>query len=374
MNSMEENTKRRIRTNEPAIRNLLDTIGSLIDKKCIKRRYNYTNNITMLSNRIFLCLSETPSMSFANITDRYNELFDEPISKQKIEDTLDYFHLRNWRERKEVFVWIDQAIELLAAALNGSRRSLSKLQKQLTPFGSRSQKHPERCRIFYFRLYRQYPELYCFNKLDAFLNLNGREASELLDGILQSIDQKNNVEKLLREQQKQAACEIAGYKSKLQSLEESALRTNLQLTDLQDGFDSELETVKNIELTDFFSQLNSEKYGRILDQLLTANDGFATLAQNNYQLPIELNGVRIMVKKLIQFTRDCHIIPILQPGNLLKVKATDIEFYEYLGAPFPDENEEKLVRVISAGWLYQDKEIQISKPILQEVTNNAALE
>ena len=40
------------------------------------------------------------------------------------------------------------------------------------------------------------------------------------------------------------------------------------LQELQDEFDDQIEASKSKELAEFFSKLNSEKYGYILDELL----------------------------------------------------------------------------------------------------------
>ena len=46
--------------------------------------------------------------------------------------------------------------------------------------------------------------------------------------------------------------------------------------------------------------------------------------------------------------------------------AADIEFYKYEGSPFADPKEKKKVRVVSPGWVYKDKELQISRPKVKE--------
>jgi len=131
-------------------------------------------------------------------------------------------------------------------------------------------------------------------------------------------------------------------------------------------FKEQLEASKVKELADFFAMLNSEKYGCILDELLVVRKGVDALRKSNYELPIEINGLLIMVKKLVQFVRDSHIEPMMKIDSIKEVSACDIEFCNYEGSPF-DSDKTKKVRVISPGWVYKDKDLQISRPKVKEV-------
>ena len=149
-------------------------------------------------------------------------------------------------------------------------------------------------------------------------------------------------------------------------LEHSLERTDAMLQELQDEFDEKIEESRIKELTDFFSRLNSEKYGYLLDELLAVRKGIDRLKKENFELPVEINGLLIMVRKLIQFVRDSHIEPIMKVDSIKKVRVADVAFCNYEGTPFQDGNEEKTVRVISPGWVYKDKDLQISRPKIKE--------
>ncbi len=99
---------------------------------------------------------------------------------------------------------------------------------------------------------------------------------------------------------------------RVEQLENALERTTTMLQDLQDEFGEQLEGSKVKELAEFFARLNSEKYGCILDELLIVRKGVDKLRKSDYELPIEINGLLIMVKKLIQFVRDSHIEPIMK--------------------------------------------------------------
>lgn len=157
---------------------------------------------------------------------------------------------------------------------------------------------------------------------------------------------------------------------KLASLESALEQSDMLLRDLQSEFDERLEAVKLQEMTEFFGKLNSDKYGCILDELLMLRKGIDAVKKSGYVLPLEINGLLIMVRKLVQFLRDSHINPMLKPESLRIVKAGDVEFWNYEGTPFTCAEEEKQVKVISPGWIYSEKQVQISRPKVKEVVDN----
>ncbi len=162
----------------------------------------------------------------------------------------------------------------------------------------------------------------------------------------------------------------AAYKDKISQLEQTLNRSDMMLKDLQDEFDERLEESRVKELIDFFSRLNSEKYGCILDELLNVRRGVSQLKKQHYELPPEIGGLLIMTQKLTQFVRDSGINPIMKTQEVKVVKATDIDFCDYNGSPFKSKDERKKIKVISPGWVYSDKDIKIARPKVKEVTDD----
>ncbi|MDR2535485.1 MAG: hypothetical protein LBD29_05565 [Treponema sp.] len=153
--------------------------------------------------------------------------------------------------------------------------------------------------------------------------------------------------------------------------EKEILRLNEMLEEIQNEFEMRLEESKTQEITSFFQALNSEKYGYILDGLFSAKAGLEELRKQNYELPLEINGLTILVRKLIQFVKDSGINPVIRTGEDLTVTSHDIESYNYLGSPFVFEGEKKHVTVISPGWIYKEKDIHLSRPTIKEVTKES---
>ena len=155
---------------------------------------------------------------------------------------------------------------------------------------------------------------------------------------------------------------------KIELLENMLNRSDILLKDLQDEFDARIKQSHQDDLIEFFSRLNSEKYGCILDEVLNARNGVRQLRKKNIQLPPEIGGLFILIEKFAQFIRDSEINPIMKPGATQNMRLDEVESCDYEGSPFLNTTEVKRVKVLSPGWVYKNKDVQISRPRLKEVT------
>lgn len=160
------------------------------------------------------------------------------------------------------------------------------------------------------------------------------------------------------------------YERRLSKMEEILERNRMMLQDVQDEFDEQLQETKVQELTTFFAKLNSDKYGCILDSLLQVRKGVALLKKENFVLPPEVSGLFILIQKMTQFVIDNHINPIMKPDSIQEMTAQEAELCDYSGSPFTSSDAKKLIKVVSPGWLYKDKDIRIARPKIQEVVND----
>ena len=90
------------------------------------------------------------------------------------------------------------------------------------------------------------------------------------------------------------------------------------------------------------------------------------MRKRNYQLPMQINGLLMLVGHMIAFVQDSHIVPMMKINSKIQVTASDVEFCNYEGSPFINADETKTVTVVSPGWIYKDKELQISRPKVKE--------
>lgn len=156
---------------------------------------------------------------------------------------------------------------------------------------------------------------------------------------------------------------------RIEELERELERANIRIDDLEGDMDDHIRDAERTVLLDFFSKFNSEKYGSLLDQLLIMNGKIGKL-QKTVNLPPELNGIFITIKNMVKFIRDNSLEPVAIPHSRHKVKLSDMDFWDYDGTPFANEEEEKEIEVISPGWKHIKLEMQISRPKVKEVMLN----
>ena len=100
---------------------------------------------------------------------------------------------------------------------------------------------------------------------------------------------------------------------------------------------------------------------------MSARNGVRQLRKEKVQLQPEIGGLFILIERLAQFIRDSEINPIMKPGSVKDVRLNEVESCDYEGSPFLDTAEVKRVKVLSPGWVYKNKDVQISRPRLKEV-------
>lgn len=343
-------------------------------KKCIEgihegmlrkiRRGGQINEEIIKENRIFSILCNDIDLEPRRCAKIMNEKYGYDLSGNDVIQIFRNQKLSNRMERKEIFQWAEEISASFSLAVEGDQEGYKKL------FNKGGIKHRTKERIAAIMIYEKHPEIDAFDDSDNLQHLGNALARYFFYDISDSIAMVygfplyRDAKKKTEDNKNQLTYEQA--LQRIDHLENMLERTNTMLQDLQEEFEQELEASKVKELAEFFAKLNSEKYGCILDELLVIRKGVDQLRKSNYELPIEINGLLIMVKKLIQFVRDSHIEPMMKINSIREVIAADVEFFNYEGSPFITAEEKKTVKVISPGWVYKDKELQISRPKVRE--------
>lgn len=330
-------------------------------------------NRFVLGNQLISLLCLHPEAGPTELSRYMYEKYAFEVSPDEVISELRGIRLANPEERKPLFRWLQTIVEEFGEALCGDQTEFNSYlkNKKSLPLetGSKRREHERILLQGIFTL---------LNGIDSFgdhekLMKNGNARSryclyDLEDAValeygFKLAKSKKVVKETKAREQKLTYEQAMG---RIEELETSLERINAMLKDLQDEFDEQIAETKTQELTEFFGKLNSDKYGRLLDELFVLRKGISTLRAQNYELPSAINGLMIMATKLLQFVKDSHIDPIMKVNSMQIVKARDIETCNYEGSPFKDNNEEKIVRVISPGWIYRDKQIQISRPQVKE--------
>lgn len=361
-----------INTKDEKIRELSESIHEKIRRKAMQ--VGDINEKIILENRIFNILCDDPGVPPTKCAMRLNDKYGYELSG---DDVIRIFRSRRMafpKERIELFEWTSQVADLFAQAAVGNRNAFDEFNKKRKETAVKSiKRHDSQDRICVLMVTRICPELFYDEDYEVINTLGdtlGRYLFYDMSDILGEVygfptykDLKNNA----HVKTAKPSITLEQAIKKINILEGELERTSNMLSDLQKEFSEQLEENKVKELTDFFSKLNSEKYGCILDQLLELQKGVNNLRKSGFEVPIEINGILIVVKKLIQFIKDSHIDPMMKPDSEKDVKVSDIEFCDYAGTPFTSETEIKRIKTLSPGWIFRDKDIQISRPRVEEV-------
>lgn len=361
-----------VSSNNEKMKELSECLHSVMRRKA--KQAGNTKEDIVVENRIFSILCDDPGVPPTKCAIRMNEKYGYDITGDEVIEIFRRRRMAYPKERMELFDWVNKVTDLFGKAITGDKAAFAEFEKIRKDTAVKSiKRHDSQDRICSIMIYIKYPDLFCDEDAEVIDNLGNTLGRYLFYDMSDAIcevygfptyrDLKNSSQ----EKKEVPSITLEQAMKRIDTLEGELETTSSMLSDLQNEFEEQLTESKIKELTDFFAKLNSEKYGCILDQLLELQKGVNELRKNGFEVPIEINGVLIVIKKLIQFVRDCHIDPILRPDSERIVKASDVEFCDYVGSPFSSETEEKIVKTLSPGWIFRDKEIQISRPRVEEV-------
>lgn len=360
-----------ININDKKVKEVMQGIHTAMLRKV--KRGSKVNDEIVKENRIFSIICQDYDLGPIKCAVIMNEKYGYDMTGDEVIQVFRNRRMANPVERKELLQWSEEVARCFAGAAEGKRESYDKFEKIRKEAALKNgKKHGSQDRIAAIMIYEKYPEIDSFEDTNSLHLLGNALAKYFFYDIADVISEvygfpqyhEGKKKQLSNKSEKKLTHEQA--LRRIEQLESIVERTNIMLQDLQDEFEEQLEASKVKESADFFARLNSEKYGCILDELLTVRKGVDELRKSDYDLPVEISGLLIMVKKLIQFVRDSHIEPIMKINSIREVAATDIEFCNYEGTPFITAGEKKKVKVVSPGWMYKDKELQISRPKVKE--------
>ena len=139
-------------------------------------------------------------------------------------------------------------------------------------------------------------------------------------------------------------------------------------------FEDKLQELKQQEIAAFFSALNNEKYGYLVDTLYLQKRVCAELKKKGESFPYAASGIPVFLDRLISFLRDVGVSPVSRfaPHSIQKLTLAQMEGYSFEPSPerkTPIKDDELVtVKVISSGWKLGD--VIFSYPVLQEEDNN----
>ncbi len=379
---MHFDSKEKSVTITPQMRQIIESTHEAFQKNS-GSFFRSTNGIVLNQYVRMLCSNKKMTMvEYADFLQENYHCVIKPFELNRILFSSGFHQPRLFQNSEPLVNWSEKAAELLLQAFQGKRTAYDEFNAYV-----QTQAYPDRpllgsqVRFLIITFYSKYPSFDEYGDLDELSEYEHfvifyKYLDIMLDVICKAYhfssctflkEQIKRLDKKREQRRRQRETQRQVNDQRIDQLQSNLTQKNSMLQDLQDNFDNQLADGKVTALTDFFAQLNSDRYGNILDMVIQLRKGVATLSKSGYELPEELNGLFTLYHKLVQFIRDSHIDPIRKIGLQETVCASDIEFCIYEGTPFTSEEETKLVETISPGWIYRDRNIQISRPKVKEI-------
>ncbi|MDR3238688.1 MAG: hypothetical protein LBT44_01180 [Clostridiales bacterium] len=342
---------------KPIPSNVLKKVNDTIQKR-VKQTREHDNQNIILENKILseYCLS--PDLEPTDIAKLMNRKLDtDEYTGRKLIDTLRLIKLTNIGERTQILKKGVEMGEIVLRCLYGEMPAFDAFVKNKKAFHDH---HSSLARIALMSAFQRHSQLRALPCHEGIFCLGQVYSKYCLLEIMENTKYEYT-------KKSDAPKSAEAFEDKLRLTEEQLHSTNEMLGELQTEFEERMRESKQEELTQFFALIHSEIYGFILDSLFSARAGLDELKKQNYTLPVEINGLSILIRRIIQFVRDAGISPILRIGDIMTVESGDIENYIYEGSPFANEKEKKRVEVASPGWTFKDRGIQFSRPQIKEV-------
>ena len=353
-----------INLTDPVIKKFIDNLHKSIERKS-RNLSSSSYDTYILENRIIKLFCEDKTLTPRAVAEELNHRHKMDLGGDDVIRLLKANRLSYQVKRAELIDWAGETVEAFAKALESHKQAdfeayVAIKNKSIQTRDEERYKIQERIASLMF--YVRYPELDSGNDADTLEQFGNVYMKHFL---VDATDFLKNI--CLKSKSGARGDKKDSQQDKIELLENMLNRSDMLLKDLQDEFDARIKQSRQDDLVEFFSRLNSEKYGCILDEVLSARNGVRQLRRDRVQLPPEIGGLFILIERLAQFIRDSEINPILKPGSVQEMRLEEVEACDYDGSPFLDANEVKRIKVLSPGWVYKNKDVQISRPRLKEV-------
>ena len=303
-------------------------------------------------SRVIKILSGESSLDSRACARKLNARYGTSIHEEDVLRVFRHAALSTAENRKKLFNWSNSVADAFAQALISKTEQDFKAYKSKLP--ERSEFHR---RVVVLTIYEKFPELNVYGDAEIIEEFGNLYAKYYLFDLNELLATACNV----RDTRKKKTAQ-----SEVEQLKSSLKKAEMEIADLQEDFEKRLEESRQNEMIDFFADLNSDRYGNILDAVLSARQGIRELKRKGITLPPEISGLFVLVNQMAQFIRDNGINPIMSVGAEREMTLAEVEASDCDGVSFNSAEETKRVKVISPGWFYKNKDIKISRPRLIE--------
>ena len=344
-------------------------MGCVMERTKEPIKDSHKRNRAKLTNLMVFAYLRDPEMRFGDC----RAAVQPDIPEMRLEDSdirsrADYNDLLSVGVRCDLVKWAHEVVQNIYLGMSGDGTALAKARRMLESAYDGGKKHVCQNNMVLFGMFEWIPQLADRTEKENLLLLGHRFSRLCLMSILDSVeyditaaDDSSDIDKI---------ADVAALRREVH-LARNELKEYRSLVEAADAeFENKLEEVTRQELTGFFSALNNEKYGYLIDSLYLQKKACTELARSGERLPYLVEGVPVFFDRLLSFLKDSGIAPVSRFAPHSKQQLTVAEMEGYRFEPHPERTEpikpgEKItVKVISSGWKYGD--IIISNPVLQE--------
>lgn len=319
--------------------------------------------------------------------DRLRDIFirDADISYGDYCDLLHSANLNTEEKRRYVLSVVESGITVLKKALDGDKEAVLKFSEFTETLERRDRKNG---RYYFVGKYMVVfmllidPELKNSRYQPIACTFGARYCNKLLRSIRNRLMKENGLnrkkksvrevltetENVLSESAKAESMASGNEYEQLQfkyvNCKNSLELVQAMLDELNETIDETAAEAKNTAIVSFYTNMNSEVYGNLLDSIELVDRRLVLLKENKVKVMPQLLPLTIVFKQLSKFIRDSGITAIDTTGREFSAEAEELAEYTYIGDPFSYAGEKKKVTVEKPGWKYGN--IIISLPTVRE--------
>ncbi|MGN1410503.1 MAG: hypothetical protein ACI4XJ_10065 [Eubacteriales bacterium] len=365
------NILRKKNVSDRIIKSILDIVDEKSKNELSSEKMRKTVKLENLMIRAYL---NDPAINYAVCRKTVQPFIPEfYLEDGDIRARAESMNLSERSVRGELAAWANKVVDQIYTGMAGDEAAIKKADAMVAGKYSDTEKyHYSQEQFVLAAMFECIPELAGKAERDAILKLGRKYSRVCLKNILNSI--AYDIAESNGDNEIDQMTDISALRREVY-LARRELQEYRELVEAADAdFEDKLEELKQQEIASFFSALNNEKYGFLIDSLYLQKRAFMELKKSGEKLPYAVEGIPAFMDRLLSFLRDAGISPASRfaPHSTQRLTLEQMEGCRF--EPLPErtapikEGEAVAVKVISSGWKLGNT--VISYPVLQEDYQN----
>lgn len=353
------------------INNILDILR---EKSATKIKNEKDRANARMETLIVRAYVHEPQMMYAGCRKIIQPVVPEKrLSDADIRNRAESLRLTERTVREEMVAWTYTMVARIYEGMAGNEAAIQGAVEAIQKHTARGSKTADaRSRMVLIALFELVPELAATEEKGLIEDLGRNYCHMCLQAILRSI--VYDVTRCAGDPKIDAMTSVDALRREVY-LARNELREYRELVEAADAeFDNKLEELKQQEIAAFFSALNNEKYGFLIDSLYLHRKACAEARREGEKIPYAMEGVPTFLDRFLRFLCDAGISPASKfaPHSYHRLTLSQMDGCRF--DPSPErttpikDGQTVLVKVLSSGWKLGDT--IISYPFLQEDIEN----